>query len=357
MAEQASAQERTEQATPKRRQEARRKGTVARSSDLSGAIVLVLLMFVMPAAMGNLGIGFLRGFSSAMASIPATIDHATLTAFAWRALEPPLMGLAPIVLTAMVAGLAANFAQVGFVLSAETLSPRLDKLNPMQGLKRLFSMAATFEGLKAAAKSFLFGLLAWTTVQAHWTELVNLSWTTTAGAMASIGGLLHAIFLKVAVAWLLLAALDYFYQRKRTQKQLMMTKDELKREMKEGETSPELKSAQAQRRRRLAKGRMMDAVRTADVIITNPTHYSVALKYDAGKMHAPMVVAKGADYVALRIREVGAEHRVPVIPEPPLARALFRQCEPGDFVPPELFQAVAEVLAHVYRTIHGLSDE
>ncbi|MCO5297981.1 MAG: flagellar biosynthesis protein FlhB [Fimbriimonadaceae bacterium] len=357
MAEQASAQERTEEATPRRRQEARRKGTVARSADLSGAIVLVLLMFVMPAAMGNLGLGFMRGFAIAMATLPATMDHPTLTAFAWRSLEPPLMGLLPIVFTAMVAGLAANFAQVGFVLSTESLSPRLDKLNPMQGFKRLFSMAATVEGLKAAAKSFLFGLLAWTTVQAHWNELVNLSWTTTGGAMAAIGGLLHAIFLKVAIAWLILAALDYFYQRKRTQKQLMMTKDEVRREMKESETSPELKQAQALRRRRLSKGRMMDAVRNADVIVTNPTHYSVALKYEAGKMHAPMVVAKGADYIALKIREVAAEHRVPVIPEPPLARALFRQCEAGDFVPPELFQAVAEILAHVYRTIHGLAEE
>ena len=357
MAENTSAQERTEEATPKRRLEARKKGTVARSTDLTGAIVLVLLMFVMPAAMSNLGIGFLRGFTIAVQSMPDVLDYATLQAFAWRALEPPVMGLLPIVATALVAGVAVNFAQVGFVLSGESMSPKLEKLNPMAGFKRLFSMAATVEGLKASAKSFLFGWLAWTSMRSQWTELVNLAWTTPTAAMAMVGSLMHSIFLKVAVAWLMLAALDYAYQRQRVRKQLMMTKEELKREMKEAETSPELKSAQAQRRRRLARGRMMDAVKTADAIVTNPTHYSVAIKYEAGKMHAPMVVAKGVDYLALRIREVAAEHRVPVVAEAPLARALYRQCEVGDFVPRELFQAVAEVLAHVFRILHGLSEE
>ena len=357
MAESSSSQEKTEEATPKRRLEARRKGTVARSVDLTGAVVLVLLMFVLPAALGNLGLGMMRGFNLAIQTIPPNIDMPTLQAYTWRALEPPLMGLLPIVMTALIAGLAANFAQVGFVLSLEPLNPRLDKLNPLEGLKRLFSAAATVEGIKASAKSFFFGLLAWMSIQAHWPELVNLSWVTPSAAMASVGSLLHAIFLLVSIAWMFLAALVYFYQRKRVQKQLRMTKEELKREMKEGETSPELKMAMAQRRRKLAKGRMMDAVPTADVIITNPTHYSVALKYEAGKMQAPVVVAKGADLIALRIREVAAEHRIPVIPEPPLARALFRQCEVGDCVPRELFQAVAEILAHVYRLLHGIAEE
>lgn len=357
MAENSSAQEKTEEATPKRRTEARRKGTVARSTDLTGAVVLVLLMFVMPAALGNLGLGMMRGVAIAMQTIPPTIDVPTLQAFTWRVLEPPLMGLVPIMMTAVIAGLAANFAQVGFVLSMEPLNPRLDKLNPLEGLKRLFSAAATVEGIKASAKSFFFGFLAWGSIMAHWPELVNLSWVTPTTALASVGSLLHAIFLKVSIAWMFLAALDYFYQRKRIQKQLRMTKEEVKREMKEGEASPELRMAMAQRRRKHSKGRMMDAVPTADVIVTNPTHYSVALKYEAGKMGAPIVVAKGADLVALRIREVAAEHRIPVIPEPPLARALFRQCEVGDAVPRELFQAVAEILAHVYRLLHGIGDE
>lgn len=357
MADNASAQERTEEATAKRKADARKKGTVARSTDLTGAIVLVLLMFVMPAAMSNLGVGFLTGFTTAMQSIPDTIDYATLQAFAWRALEPALMGLLPIIATAVVAGVAVNFAQVGFVLSGEAMSPKFEKINPLAGFKRLFSVASTVEGLKASAKSFLFGWLAWTSVRSSWGELVNLAWTTPAAAMATVGSLMHAIFLKVAIAWLMLATLDYVYQRHRTRKQLMMTKEELKREMKEAETSPELKSAQAQRRRRMSKGRMMDAVRTADAIVVNPTHYSVAIKYEAGQMHAPMVVAKGADYLALKIREVAAEHRIPVVPEAPLARALYRQCEVGDFVPRELFQAVAEVLAHVFRTVQGLSEE
>jgi flagellar biosynthetic protein FlhB len=346
-----TAQERTEEATPRRRLEARRKGTVAKSAELNNAIVLCALLFVLPFALGNLGNAFLQSVRVGLREIPATADFNNLTKYTLAILLPCVMALAPIILTAMVIGVAANFAQVGFVLSGEALMPKLEKLNPMQGFKRMFSFAATVEGGKAALKSFLFGWLAWTSVQAHWPDLVSLGYQTPGATIAAIGILMKSIFMKVAVAWLVLAAIDYFYQRKRTNKQLMMTKEELKQEMKEAETSPELKNAQAQRRRKLSKGRMMDNVKKADVIITNPTHFSIAVQYEHGKMHAPVVVAKGQDYLAMRIREVAAEHRVPIVPNPPLARALYKKCEIGDNVPRELFQAVAEVLAYVYQTL------
>lgn len=334
--------------------DARRKGTVAKSVDLNGAVVLLALLLTMPFVVSRMGAGFAQSMSIGFRSVPQDVTLQNLGAHVWMLVQPALMPLLVLMAVAMATGLVCNFAQVGFVLSAESLSPKLEKINPMAGLKRLFSMSAQFDGLKAAFKCFLFIYLAWSSVQAQWPELVGLAWKHPLGALATVGGLLTSIFWKVGIAWLFLAAIDYFYQRRRVNKQLMMTKQELKQEMKESEQSPELKSAMAQRRRRLAKGRMMDAVPKADVIITNPTHFSIAVQYEHGKMHAPIVVAKGQDYLALKIREVAAEHRIPIIPNPPLARALYKQCEIGDAVPRELFQAVAEVLAHVYRTLNRL---
>jgi flagellar biosynthetic protein FlhB len=165
---------------------------------------------------------------------------------------------------------------------------------------------------------------------------------------------MKGIALRIAATWLVVAGIDYFFQRKQVDRQLRMSKEEVRQEMKDAETSPELKMAQA-RRRRMNRGRMMEAVKTADAIITNPTHYSVAVKYKPGKDHAPMVVAKGLDLLALKIREIAKEHHIPIVPNPPLARALYKECELGDYVPRELFQGVAEVLAYVYKTIGGMN--
>jgi flagellar biosynthesis protein FlhB len=197
----------------------------------------------------------------------------------------------------------------------------------------------------------LFMYVGWTAIQGSWPIIVNLSGTTAVQTLVAVGGIMKSIALRIAFLWLVLGALDYFFQRKQVDKQLRMSKEELKQEMKESETSPELRMAQMARRRRLSKGRMMDAVKTADVIVTNPTHFAVAIKYEPNKSHAPIVVAKGADFLAAKIREVAGDNRIPIVPNPPLARALYKQCEIGDYVPRELFQAVAEVLAFVYRTL------
>ena len=217
-------------------------------------------------------------------------------------------------------------------------------------VKRIFSITAGFEGGKAFGKSILFGALAFSAISGRWDELAGLPGMQPLAALALVGGVVRTMAMRVAMAWLAIAGLDFFFQRKQINKQLMMTKEELKQEMRESEGSPELKVAIAIRRRKLKK-RMMDAVRTADVVVTNPTHYAVAIEYKPGEHHAPIVVAKGADFLAAKIREVASEARVPIVPNPPLARALYRKCEIGDFVPRDYFQAVAEVLAYVYRTL------
>jgi flagellar biosynthesis protein FlhB len=275
----------------------------------------------------------------------------SLSRAAWSMLGPSLPGLVIVMAVALLVGVTLNFAQVGFVLSAEPMNPNLSKINPLSGLKRLLSARSAFEGFKAIFKTTVFGIIAWTSVASSWPQLMALGWSAPLGAISSAGGLVHGIVLKIAIAWLILAVGDYLFQRKQTDKQLRMTKDELKREMKESETSPELKMAQMQRRRKMKRNSLMDALAKADVVITNPTHYAVAVQYEAGKQHAPVVVAKGVDHLAARIRELAKERKVPLVPNPPLARALYRKCEVGDFVPRDLFQPVAEVLAYVYKTI------
>lgn len=350
MADQSSAQERTEEATPRRRQQARKKGTVAKSNDLTSAVVIFALMVALPPIASNLGSAMMLSLSSGLRNAPSTIDAGSVGSQIWHVAQGPTMAMIPLLAVLMGAGLLANFAQVGFVLSGEALTPSFAKMNPVNGFKRMFSMTSTMEGMKALAKSMLFGYLAWSAIQSRWGELVSLSWNDPRVAIAVTGSILHAVFLRVGVAWLALAAVDYLFQRKQTEKQLRMTKEEIKQEMKEQEQSAELKMAMARQRRKLSS-RVAQAVREADVIVTNPTHFSVALKFEAGKMHAPQVVAKGQDHLALRIRELANENGIPIVPNPPLARQLYKKCEIGDFVPRDLFQAVAEVLAHVYRTV------
>lgn len=350
-----TSQERTEEATPRRRQQARKKGTVAKSHELTGAVVIVALLGILPATISNLGQAFMSAFRTGLQNMPRDAAFSSVLDYSWIVMRGPISAFVPIVAVAMGVGLAANFAQVGFTLSGEALTPKLEKLNPLNGIKRLFGLTATMEGLKALAKFILFGVLAYTSIRTHYKELALLGWNTPQNALSTVGELLRGLSLKIGFAWLALAALDFFFQKKQVDKQLRMTKEELKQEMKEMEQSPELRAAIAQRRRRLSR-RMMQAVKTADAVITNPTHYAVAIKYEAGSMHAPQVVAKGADLIAAKIREVAKESRVPIVPNPPLARTLYKKCEVGDFVPRELFQAVAEVLAYVYQTLRDVGS-
>jgi flagellar biosynthetic protein FlhB len=343
-------QERTEQSTAKHRLEARRRGTVTRSTDLTHSLVIVVLLLVLPYGVSTMGQGILQAMRSDTMNLPTDLSAGRMGGFFLNSLRPVLPGLAAIVFTAMGVGLAVNFAQVGFVLSGQALTPNFAKLNPITGFSRLLSRVSVFEAAKALGKSGLFGLIAYLSIRGSWEELTHLNAVGPTDAMAIVGGVVRGMALRMAFTWLALAGLDYFFQRQQVERQLRMTKDEVKREMREMETSPEVKAQRNMRRRRLMR-RLKEAVRSADVVITNPTHYAIALKYQPGKHHAPMVVAKGVDYLAARIREEAADAEIPLVPNPPLARALYKQCEIGDYVPRDLFQAVAEVLAYVYRTL------
>lgn len=350
MAEQ-PAGERTEQATPHRKQEARKKGTVAKSSDLTGALALMTVALVSPGVISTLSGTMFGGLRTSISRIPTTVDVSTVTSYTLGLLAPGMAAIAPLIMAMMAIGLASNFAQVGFVLSGEALKPSLDKINPFTGFQRLFSSRSAFEGLKTMAKMALFSYLAYAVITEKWDELSRLSGVAPVQAAQIIGGVAHSMLLRIAVVWLVIAVADYIFQKRQVDKQLMMTKDELRREMREQEGSPEVKSAQMQRRRKLAKGGLASKLKTADVLITNPTHFAIAIKYERSNMMAPVVLAKGADLLALRMRELAKDLDVPIVENKPLARALYKHCEAGDFVPRDLFGPVAEVLAYVYQSV------
>lgn len=344
-------QERTEEATPKRRLEARRKGTVARSVELTSSLVLMALLIALPLSITLLGRGFVNGFNTGMTTMPGDFSAASIMRYCMTVAQPCLAGLGLIMGVAMVLGVASNVAQVGFVISGEALIPNFAKLSPIEGFKRLLSGNAVFDAGKALLKSMLFGVLAYSAVRASWGDLLGLGMLSAPAGLSMTGTIARALAFRVVALWLAIAAADYLWQRQRVNKMLRMTKDEVKQEMRQQEQSPEVRGAMARKRRQMARGRMMQNLKKADVVITNPTHYAVALMYDQQRQTAPIVVAKGADLLAARIREVAKEHEVPIVPNPPLARALYRQCELGDTIPRELFQPVAEVLAYVYKTI------
>lgn len=344
--------ERTEDPTPKRKQDARKKGQVARSMEIPGALSLLLVAQLGPMVIQR----FIEATRSAIQSIPGRMPEVTtpggINTYSMQMATPLVMAVLPLLLGIAGVGLASNFAQVGFLFSTESITPKFDKINPANGLKRLFSTRGLGEGLKATLKLAIFTGIAGMEIWNQRDQLTMLAWIGTSQGMGVLGTIAHTILTRIALVWLAIAGLDYFLQRKEMDKNLKMTKDEVRREMKESEGSPEIKSARMQRARQLARGGLKERVKDADVIVTNPTHYAVAIKYERSKMHAPMVVALGTDLVALRIREIAGELKIPIVENRPLARALHKQCDVGDYVPRELFGAVAEVLAYVYQQLN-----
>lgn len=346
-----SGQERTEEATAKRRHDARKKGTVAKSSDLTNSIALFAAVLAAPMIFRSLVVGFQQCITDGISQANDYISFAHIERAVIMAVSPIAIPLLSLVMLLMALGLSVSTAQVGFTLSAESMTPSWEKINPLQGFKRLFSTALIFEAGKAFAKSLVFALLAYAVIASSWGKIMALGFLSPIASLQVGQGIIQVVALRIVFLWLIISGFDYYYQKKRIDKQLRMTEEEVKREMKEMEQSPELKMAFAMKRRKMAKGRMMQSVKTADAIITNPTHYAIAVSYDPKKHTAPLVVAKGADFLAAKIREIAEENEVPIVPNPPLARALYRQCEVGDPIPRDLFQPVAEVLAYVYKTL------
>jgi flagellar biosynthetic protein FlhB len=343
--------ERTERATARRRADARRRGQVARSADLNGAIVMIAAVF----ALSFIGPKIVNGMASSMRdafariSTPAqTISARGLESLVMSSMQTVALAVLPIALVCVVVGLVVNFGQVGFRPSIAALKPQPGRVNPLSGARNLFGMRMFFETGKSLAKVAVVGAIVAMTLIPKMTQLAATVGTSPAMLGSQLGSMALSVAQRAAIAYLLIGVVDMAYQRWRHERSLMMTKEEVKDEYRSHSLPAEVKSAQRRRMMQQARARMMAAVPEADVVVTNPTHFAVALKYD-GSRPAPEVVAKGQDLVALHIRRLAAEHDVPVIENPPLARSLHRSVEIGQLIPEELYQAVAQVLAHVYR--------
>jgi flagellar biosynthesis protein FlhB len=258
--------------------------------------------------------------------------------------------LAPVFMIAVVIGVTSNIMQVGFLFSTESIQLKLEKIDPIKGFKRIFSMRAIVELLKSILKISVVGLVTFFVIWQRMDEIMLLSQKTVGAALATISDITVTVGIYASIALLFIALLDYLYQKFDFEKNIRMSKQDIKDEYKNIEGDPLIKSKIKQKQREMSMQRMMQEIPKADVVITNPTHYAIALRYDEEKLEAPFIVAKGVDYVAQKIKYVAKENDVVMVENRPLARALYDQADIGQAIPEELFKAVAEILAFVYKT-------
>lgn len=343
--------DKTERATPRRREDARRRGQVARSIDLNGAVVLLAGLLALSflgqhvvAAMET----SLRDGLAAVASPQQLMTGPGLGELLMRALRAVVSGVLPVAGVCVLAGVVANLGQVGLKPATQALRPDPRRINPLSGARNVFGTRMLFEGGKSIVKVAVVGAIVALELIPRLTELSATVGASPGQLAAQLADTVFAIAQRAALAYLVIGAIDYAYQRWRHEKSLRMTKQELRDELKQHSLPAEIKSAQRRRQLQQARARMMAAVPQADVVVVNPTHFAVALKYD-GTKPAPECIAKGQDLIALQIRRVAEEHGVPVIEDRPLARSLHASVEVGQLIPEQLYQAVAQVLAYVYR--------
>ncbi|QYZ65070.1 MAG: flagellar biosynthesis protein FlhB [Gammaproteobacteria bacterium (ex Lamellibrachia satsuma)] len=350
MAENQDGQEKSEQPTAKRLNEAKRKGQVARSKELNTMAITLIGVIFLATTSNQLGGGLQALMKTSFTlSRDEIFDIGTLFTHLSAAMQGAFILLVPFFVLMIVVAIASSIALGGFSISAEALTPKLSKLSPAKGLKRMFSAKALVELLKAMAKFVLIGgataILLWNTLDSY----LNLHGMEFQQALPKLGSLIGWSVTLIASTLILIAAIDVPFQLWEHKRQLKMTKQEIRDEMKETDGRPEVKSRIRSLQREMAQRRMMEEVPKADVIVTNPTHYAVALRYDQGSMSAPKVVAKGADLVAANIRRIGLESDVPIVESPVLARAIYFHSELGEAIPAGLFLAVAKLLAYVFQ--------
>lgn len=341
--------EKTEPATAKKRSKSREKGQVAKSREIPSVVVLLSGFSVfyfgggwMFNQMGDImksSMQHLAQSSMGIESVHILLSHL---------FQKVVILLAPLLGIVAIAGVASNVAQSGFLLTGEPLIPKLSKFNPITGVKNLFSLRSIVEVVKGIFKIIIVGGMAYSVLRKEMDQIPALMHLNVSSILAFMGGVALKLGFYTCLVLIILAALDFWFQKWKHEEDLKMTKQEVKDEHKQSEGDPKVKARIRSVQREMAMRRMMEAVPDATVVITNPTHLAIALKFDRS-MQAPMVVAKGANLVAQRIKEIAAEYDVPIIEQKPLARALFKSVEIDQYIPAELYHAVAEILAYVYR--------
>ncbi|HTS87708.1 MAG TPA: flagellar biosynthesis protein FlhB [Gemmatimonadales bacterium] len=350
MAEQ-DGQERTEAATPRRREEARREGRVPRSQELSGAALLLAgtgaLALAGGAALAEHTVKIVRAGGAWLTADPITPAGAIV--LLEQVARETMLALLPFLAGVLAFTLLVNAVQARGVIAIEPVVPKLSHIDPIQGLRRLLSAEALFNLLKSIIKLLIIGWVAWTVFHHAWLEILSTSGAPVPNILAETRGLTIRLAFLVGLAFLAVAGLDYAFQLWQYERKLRMTRQEVIQEHKDTEGDPAIKGRIRQLQRAMARKRMLSRVATADVVVTNPTHVAVALKYDPLIAAAPIVVAMGERLLAQRIKDLARQAGVPIIENPPLARALLANAELGKAIPPALYVAVAEVIAFVFR--------
>lgn len=346
--------DKTEKATPKKRQDAREKGQVKKSQEVVTACML-LGLFAIVRVLGPWMVGRMQKVMEMYLSGSSfvTLDVNGFRTVFMTAILNFLIIMSPILAGALVVAFVANYAQIGWLFSTKALEPKFDRMNPLSGLKRMVSLESLYNMLKSIFKLIIIIVIAVVRIRKYLEMILR---TMTMGVLESINPIFMAILdvcFYISGALAIFSIVDYVYQWFKYEKELMMSKYEVKTEFKQMEGDPQIKSRRQQKHREMAARRMMQSIPDADVVITNPTHFAVALKYDETVKDAPIVLAKGQDLVAQRIKEIAAQYGIEIVENKEVARALFASCEVGSEIPLELYQSVAEILAYVYKIKNG----
>ena len=344
--------DKTEKATPKKLDDARKEGRVARSSDLINGFMLLLMFFVLKlfgGIMANLFLdSFVKYYNKASDISMEVFDVKQAVNLSNEIVIDIVIASLPVLIGSFVVALVGNIVQVGWKVTGKPLKPKLDRLNPIGGLKRMFSQEKVVELIKSILKVLAIALVAYNEVKDRWKFILNLYDFEFMQAILNIFDIVLDVGIKISVIFVIIGLADFGYQKWKHLHDLRMSKQEVKDEMKQSEGDPQIKGQIRQKMREGARRRMMQELPKADVVITNPTHFAVAVKYDKETAEAPYVLAKGADYVAANIKEIAKQNNIEIVENKPLARMLYYNVEIGDQIPPELYQMVAEVLAYVY---------
>jgi len=344
--------DKTEKATPKKLDDARKEGRVARSSDLINGFMLLLMFFVLKlfgGIMANLFLdSFVKYYNKASDISMEVFDVRQAVNLSNEIILDIVIASLPVLIGSFIVALVGNIVQVGWKVTGKPLKPKLDRLNPIGGLKRMFSQEKVVELIKSILKVLAIALVAYNEVKDRWKFILNLYDFEFMQAVLNIFDIVLDVGIKISLIFVIIGLADFGYQKWKHLHDLRMSKQEVKDEMKQSEGDPQIKGQIRQKMREGARRRMMQDLPKADVVITNPTHFAVAVKYDKETAEAPYVLAKGADYVAANIKEIAKQNNIEIVENKPLARMLYYNVEIGDQIPPELYQMVAEVLAYVY---------
>lgn len=349
--------EKTEQATDKKLREARNKGQVAKSKEVGNAaelIALFLLLKFYGQMMGGRFVSIFEWVYEKLIPDYTSLYRSGMSPQAASSLLTQVFGqmglvIFPFFLAGVGIAILSNVAQIGFKVTPETMKPSFNKLNPASGVKRLFSKQQLFELGKSILKVFVILYIAYSCIKDHLAELLVLYELSLNGALSLVFSIVVDTGLRISLVYIVVAVADFVYQKLHFKNEMKMTKQEVKDEYKNSEGDPQIKGQQKRRMQEASRRRMMQSVPQADVVITNPTHLAVAIKYDQDHHSAPTVLAKGADYLAQRIKDAAKDHHIDIVENKPLARALYTTVDVGEEIPPELYEAVAEILAMVYK--------